>query len=213
MEQSASLSVVLADTVAGGANELWVKSVDVIDHGAIEPLAANAIINGDFEVTTLDASKPSAPTGAGGQRSPRILAWEAGQKTYASNIQWQDEAGNHYLRLGTGNINTPAMVHQKVSIKPGWRKMVLTARMKAWNLIKGPEAYHNPRITVRLLDKDGNEINVAKVIEMNANAEKWKPVKEYFSLTNDAAYADVEIANLAENGYFGVDDVVLRARK
>jgi len=119
---------------------LFVALLFTLHAGAAETAATGSLLpDGSFE---SDANNDQWPDGWGRPKS---------------GGSWQEESGNHFLRLTSGTPGEMVMLYQPVKIPVGVKAIELTFKWRVSNLKKGKQTWFDARIMMDFKDADGKK--------------------------------------------------------
>ncbi len=153
---------------------------------------ASLITNGDFEHDDKTRGWPDA--------------W--GRPASGS---WEEEDGNHFLRLSTSKPDVLNMVYRVIDLPAGTQAVELTWRQRVTGLVRGTSPWFDARILLDLLGPDGKKLKQPSPSYTQKDTDGWVTRKTAF-LVPDHAVAVALMPSLfqVKAGTFDLDDLVLR---
>lgn len=158
------------------------------------PAAASLIPNG-----TLEADKSAA-------------GWPDGWVRAKSGVTWQEEGGNHFLRLAAGQPGEMVMLYQPVPLPAGVGALELTWRQRVTGLKPGKQPWFDARILIEFKDAAGEKLAGAPGAPYTRKStDGWVTRSTKFLVPADARMLEFMPALFqVEAGTFDLDDVVLQ---
>lgn len=151
----------------------------------------NILENGDFE-TLNDELKPSD--------------WRYETALSAQFIE--DENSNHYVSINAEGSDEARRLARRYVIKPEWKSLKITARVRAENLQIGDKPWRDGHIVVTFYDEKDAVLAFTKPITLTADTD-WKTLSGTEAIPPSAHHSEIEVANFAQSGTFSVDDVTI----
>lgn len=166
----------------------------VLNVGAAETPATNLLIpNGSFE---SDANADKWPDGWGHPKS---------------GGSWEEEGGNHFLRLISGTPGEMVMLYQQIRFPESVKALELSWRMRVSNLKRGKQAWFDARIMMEFKDADGKKLKGAPLPNASKDTGGWVERSVKFVVPEGARTLDfMPMLFNVESGTFDLDDVVLK---
>lgn len=138
--------------------------------------------------------------------------WPAGWGKPKSGGSWEQENGNHFVRLTSNTPGEMVMMYQPVKLSAEMKALELTWRMRVTGLQKGKQAWFDARILIDFKDKSGNKLAGGLAPNAGKDTEGWVDRKVAFLVPAGAAQLEVMPALFQVNrGKFDLDDVVLKS--
>ena len=153
--------------------------------------AANILENGNFE-TLNDELKPRD--------------WRFETALSAQFIE--DENNNHYISIDADGTDEARRLVRRFAIKPEWKSLKISARVKAEALQIGDKPWRDGHIVITFYDEKDAALAFTKPITLNSDTE-WKVLSAVEEIPPGAHHSEIEIANFADSGTFAVDDVTI----
>src|SRR5258708_2609178 len=69
-----------------------------------------------------------------------------------------EEGTNHYCVLTTTNAQRPIIIGTRLALNQSWRRLKVSARLRARNLQPGEQAWQNARVMLRFEDETGKPL-------------------------------------------------------
>ena len=160
---------------------------------AQQSTAVSILSNGDFETASADGSGPKNwPTPAG--------------------VSWLEEEGNHFLRL-EANPDKLLMVYRVVPIKPEYKALSLTFRVRANALERGEKMWHDGRIMMGFKNAAGEKLKPEPSHpNVKGTTKGWVDRNVEFLVPEGATQLEFMPAMFnAKSGSLDLDDLVLAA--
>ena len=162
---------------------------------AVPPTAAGSslIANGDFETHTKSDQ------------------WPDGWPRPKSGGSWQEESGNHFLRLTSGAPGETVLLYLPVTLPAGVEALELTWRQRASNLKPGKQAWFDARIMMEFKDAAGEKMKGApSAPNARKSTDGWVDRSARFLVPKGAHTLEFMPALFqVETGTFDLDDIVL----
>jgi nucleoid-associated protein YgaU len=138
--------------------------------------------------------------------------WPDGWGRPKSGGSWQEEGGNHFLRLTSGTPGEMVMLYQPVKIPANVKAIELTFKWRVSNLKKGKQTWFDARIMMDFKDAEGKKLKGAPAPNTGRNTDGWVERSVTFLVPEGAQTLDFmpTLFNV-ESGTFDLDDVVMKA--
>jgi len=117
---------------------------------------------------------------------------------------------NHWVRITNDNIKDIVKILAILKIKPEWKKLEVTARIKTSNIKLGEVHWATPRLTLVSIDAEKKYINKNRrdiVIKENSN---WKIHKTILSIPDEVAWLEISPGLYKATGTMEVDNIVVK---
>ena len=90
------------------------------------------------------------------------------------NGSWEEEEGNHFVRLQSPAAGTMVMLYEEVAIPPGTKALRLTWRQRVSNLQVGKQAWFDARVLLEFLDAQRKKVGPTPgAVATRAKASEW----------------------------------------
>lgn len=149
----------------------------------LQPAAEELLQNGNFEGVDEQANRP--------------LHWILEQK---ERVEFVKEGQNHYVRFKDGG-----RLKCMMDVKPEWKWMHVSARMRTVGIKLGPEAWNRPRIALTWTTKDKQ---VYRSVNQNEDRD-WSQREAALEVPPDALKLQVQVGLFECQGILEIDDVSL----
>ncbi len=160
-----------------------------------------------------DDPAPSASLVANGtfEADSNSDQWPDGWARAKSGISWQEENGNHFLRLVSSRPGETVMLYHAVKLPERSQALTLSWRMRCSDLKPGKQSWFDARILLDFKDAAGNKLPGGPAAPyLRKNTEGWVERSVSF-LVPDGARSMEFMPSLfqVEHGTFDLDDVSL----
>jgi len=149
----------------------------------------NALKNGSFE--TLNAKK-DFPAGWGGSSK--------------SGVRLAAENGNHFVRVTNEDPKSVINFITVLKLKPKWKRLKFSARMRTENLKVGKEGWHCARLVLRFEDARGKLIKYPSQPSIKKNSD-WTVVSVVNDVPKGAARVVFQPGLYFATGVMDIDDI------
>ena len=124
---------------------------------------------------------------------------------------WEEEDGNHFLRLSTSEPGVLNMVYRVIDLPADAQAVELTWRQRVTGLVRGSSPWFDARVLLDLLGADGKKIKQPAPSYTQRDTDGWVTRRNAF-LVPDSAVAVALMPSLfqVKAGTFDLDDLVLR---
>ena len=137
--------------------------------------------------------------------------WPDGWGKPKSGGSWQEEGGNHFLRLTSATPGEMVMLYQQVRIPETVKAIELTWRMRVSDLKKGKQVWFDARIMMDFKDADGKKLKGAPTPNAARSTDGWVERSAKFLVPDGARTLDfMPVLFQVESGTFDLDDVALK---
>jgi endoglucanase len=181
-----------------------------------------ALLTGFLALATIAAPATAADPPAGGaslisngnfeidQNSDK---WPDGWPHPATGASWQDENGNHFLRLISMQAGQTVLLYREVAIPAGTKALELRWRWRTTDLKPGKEAWFDARVLMNFKDAAGKKLSPAPSAPYLRNStDGWKNFSATISVPDGARSLEFMPALFqVEKGTLDLDDIVIRA--
>jgi endoglucanase len=147
--------------------------------------------NGDFERAT-DSAKP--------------MDWGLGE-----NATWEDENGNHFMRLRSPQSGTNVTVYRAIPLRPEVRALELSYRVRYEGVKRGKKAWFDGRIIMNFKGVAKQPVNPSpKPPAFLGTSNGWVTKTQQFRVPEGAATLEMLFTLFeAESGQVDFDDITL----
>jgi hypothetical protein len=169
--------------------------------------------------TAATAQQP-APLPAGGSLIPNgnfesdtdSDHWPDGWPRLKSGGSWQEENGNHFLRLSSSQPGETVLMYFPVTVPKGVGALELTWRQRVSDLKPGKQPWFDARIMMEFKDADGARLKGAPgAPNARKDTDGWVGRSAKFLVPEGAHTLEFMPALFqVERGTFDLDDVVLK---
>ena len=156
---------------------------------AAEP--ASLLSNSDFETAAGD--KPADwPTPAG--------------------TSWENENGNHFLRLKAAAPGTSITVYRQLEVK-GNSELTLTGKFRWTDVVRGKDNWHDGRLLIEFKNAEGTKVGMApSPLIFVGSSSGWEAKQVAIAVPSDAVLLAVMVAFFqVDGGTLDIDDLHLAA--
>ena len=160
----------------------------VLQEGVPQP-GENVLENGDFE--ELDELRD--PSG-----------WNSDRASSFDLIEDADD--NRYAQLKARGDDNARRIFRRFAIDSKWKTLRVSARLKAAGLQIGPKPWRDAHIVLSFYDQDNKILKFTRPIAL-VTGTAWKLFAGHETIPPNSSHCEIEIANYAQAGDFGVDDV------
>lgn len=159
------------------------------------PAAQPLILNGDFELSTIE---PNWPDHWG---QPR-----------AGSSSWEAEEGRRYIRLNTTTPGETVLIFRSIAIPPEVKAVKLTLRGRVIGLKCGAQSWFDARVMADFKNPAGNKLKGAKAISFRKDTEGWVERSVSFAVPEGATVLELMPCLFqAYSGTFDIDELQLTA--
>ncbi len=125
---------------------------------------------------------------------------------------WQQEDGNHFLRLSSTEPGKAVMLYRQVPIPNGVKGLEMTWRWRVNNLKTGKQAWFDARIMLDFKDEAGTKLQPSPPAPyLRKNTSGWISGTAKFLVPQGARFLEFIPALLqVESGTLDLDDVVIK---
>ena len=137
--------------------------------------------------------------------------WPDGWARPKSGGSWEEEGGNHFLRLTSSTPGEMVMLTSRSESRRRVKAIELTWRMRVSNLKRGKQTWFDARIMMDFKDAEGKKLKGAPAPNTAKNTDGWVERSVKFLVPEGARTLDFmpTLFNV-ESGTFDLDDVVLK---
>lgn len=137
--------------------------------------------------------------------------WPDGWARPKSGIRWQEEDGNHFLRLTSAAPGETVLLYQPVKLPEGAQALTLTWRMRCTDLQPGKQPWFDARILLEFKDAAGTKLaGSPSPPYTRKNTDGWKERSVSFLVPEGAKTLEFMPALFqVERGTFDLDEVTL----
>ena len=131
------------------------------------------------------------------------LGW---QWTRYGNVSVVQEAGgNRYLHIGRELKDRTVQAFAHLPLKPDWKRMRVSARLKVKNLVRSANGL-TASVIVRVEGKDNKMLGYAAKLALTQDTD-WVRQEAEFVLPAGADHLDIEVSSIGTDGEFSADDI------
>src|ERR1039457_2227443 len=94
-------------------------------------------------------------------------------------VRLVEEGSNHYCVLTTTNAQHPTVISTKLPLDQSWRKLKVSARLRARNLQLGEQAWQNARVMLRFEDEAGKPLGFPSCPQLGVDSD-WMTLSTTF---------------------------------
>jgi hypothetical protein len=165
-----------------------------ITASAVAADSANLLTNGNLET---ESKQPGVPE-----------AWPAGKD---KSVTWEQEEGNHFLRLHAETPGKTVMAYRQIALPADVKALELSYRWRCRDLKPGQQAWFDARIMMDFKDAAGQKLGSAAAPYLRKSTEGWVEKKTQFLVPEGARTLDFMPSLFqVQSGTLDLDDFVLR---
>ncbi len=129
----------------------------------------------------------------------------------AQGASWEQENGNHFLRLAAVEPGKTILLHRVINLPAGTKAVELTWRQRVSDLKVGAEPWFDARILMNLKDAAGRTLNGAPAPATRGNTKGWEQRRVAFLVPAEAVTLEFMPALFqVKKGTFDLDDIALK---
>jgi hypothetical protein len=147
---------------------------------------SSSVPNGDFEQLTTDG---------------KLASWQL-----PANAQVIAENGNHFVRVSQPNAGN-AWLTLKVPLKPEWKQLTVSGRLRLSGLKKGDAEYKTARLQFNFENAKGERIGDWPAMPTLTEDTGWKEVSETVVIPEGAKVLALWPGFMEAAGTLDIDDV------
>ena len=169
-----------------------------------------AAANQAKSAATLQASGSLIPNGDF-ESDKKSVGWPDGWGRLKTGGSWEQEAGNHFLRLTATEPGQTIMLYRQIDLPADTKALELTWRQRVSNLKPGKEAWFDARIMLEFKDAAGQKLKGNPPAPYTrGNTDGWVARSARFLVPETAVSLEFMPALFqVERGTFDLDDIVL----
>ena len=99
--------------------------------------------------------------------------WPDGWGRPKAGGSWEQEEGNHFIRMTSSAPGETVMLYQQIQIPETVKAIELKWRMRVTNLKKGKQTWFDARIMMDFKDVDGKKLKGAPAPNTGKSTEGW----------------------------------------
>ncbi|HXI83036.1 MAG TPA: hypothetical protein VNL17_02980 [Verrucomicrobiae bacterium] len=123
-------------------------------------------------------------------------------------VRLVEEGSNHYCVLTATNGQRPIVIGTKLPLDQSWRKLKVSARLRARNMQPGEQAWQNARIMLRFEEETGKPLSFPSCPQLGLNSD-WVTLSTTFEVPAGATTLAVEPGVYGPAGELSVDDITV----
>ena len=155
------------------------------------PTGKNILPSGNFE--KLD--KAGNPTGwTGFSPNTKVVKETKGGAT------------NHYVVVAPKDKRHVPWIAARLSLKPQWKTLRISARMKATKVKMGAQGWQGPRLNLNFKDASGKMLSQSGGPRLNKDSN-WKTISQDCEVPKNAKTLELQVAVFGPSGELSVDDI------
>lgn len=169
------------------------------------------VSTGDFLAYAADVDAvPSLLPDSDLETDKNADAWPDGWPR-VEGVSWENENGNHFLRLQQRQPGTMLSLYQPVAVPTDSKDLTLHFRVRYSGVKSGREAWNDARFIFHFKDADRKELNPGpEPISFRGDSAGWLDQTVHFKVPDGAALLEVMPALFeAESGALDIDDLRL----
>ncbi|MCC7493779.1 MAG: hypothetical protein IT204_15595 [Fimbriimonadaceae bacterium] len=153
-------------------------------------LGRELVTNGTF---AADANRDGFPDGFGGDRATLRLV---------------SEDGNPFIRLGRAGQRSSGGVGATLKLQPAWFKLSVSVRVRARDIVPGPESWHNARIAMSFHDAAGTQVGGwPNVLNWQGSTTGWVTAQRDYRIPDGATELRLSASLFEATGEVDYDDL------
>jgi hypothetical protein len=157
--------------------------------------STNLLTNGNLETASKDPGMPAD--------------WPAGKD---KSVTWEQEEGNHFLRLHSLEPGKTVMVYRQVALPADVKALELSYRWRCRDLKPGKQAWFDARIMMDFKDAAGQKLGSASAPYLRKSTDGWVEKTTRFLVPEGARTLDFMPSLFqVQSGTLDLDDFVLTA--
>lgn len=132
--------------------------------------------------------------------------------TKSADLSWEEEDGNHFIRIVSSEAGKMTMLYREIPIPPGVEAIEFSWKQRVNELTIGEEEWFDARIMLEFLDSERQAIPPFPQAQFERKASsEWERKSMTFEVPAGAALLKFMPALYKVNsGQLDIDDVVLR---
>ncbi len=151
----------------------------------------NVLAAGSFEA--LD--KKGNPTGwSGFSPNAKVV-----KETKAGRV-------NHYVVVAPNDKRHTPFITYRLALKPQWKTLRISARMKATKVKMGKQGWQGPRLNLDFHDANAKSLSQFGGPRLNKDSG-WKVISQNCDVPKNAKTLIIQVAVFGPSGQFSVDDI------
>ena len=123
-------------------------------------------------------------------------------------VRLVEEGSNHYCVLTTTNAQHPTVISARLPLDQSWRKLKVSARLRARNLQLGEQAWQNARVMLRFEDATGKPLGFPSCPQLGVDSD-WVTLSTTFGVPTGATMLAIEPGVYGPAGELSVDDITV----
>jgi hypothetical protein len=156
------------------------------------PTGKNVLASGSFE----KLNKAGKPTGwSGFSPNAKVV-----KETRAGGVI------NHYVVVAPNDKRHAPYVTSRLLLKPQWKTLRISARMKATKVKMGAQGWQGPRLSLNFKDASGKTVSQLGGPRLSKDSN-WKTISQDCAVPKNAKTVEIQVAVFGPRGEFSVDDI------
>jgi hypothetical protein len=115
-------------------------------------------------------------------------------------------ASNHYVVVSPKDKRHVPFATSRLLLKPQWKTLRISARMKATKVKMGAQGWQGPRLNLTFKDASGKTLSQMGGPRLNKDSN-WKTVSQDVDVPKDAKTLEIQVAVFGPRGELSVDDI------
>jgi len=139
--------------------------------------------------------------------------WPDGWPKLKAGGSWEQEEGNHFIRLRSTEPGTMVMLYREINIPAGVQAIEVAFRQRITGLKVGKQAWFDARVMMEFMSADRQKVSPGpKVPNFRKDTEGWVEKSVSFPVSEGAKILKFmpSLFNV-ETGVWDLDDIVVRA--
>jgi hypothetical protein len=113
---------------------------------------------------------------------------------------------NHYVVVAPNDKHYAPYVTSRLLLKPQWKALRISARMKATKVKMGARGWQGPRLSLNFKDANGKMVSQLGGPRLSKNSN-WKTMSQDCDVPKNAKTLEIQVAVFGPSGEFSVDDI------
>jgi hypothetical protein len=113
---------------------------------------------------------------------------------------------NHYVVVAPNHKGHAPYVTSQLQLKPQWKTLRISARMKASKVKMGAQGWQGPRLSLNFKDAKGKTVSQIGGPRLSKDSN-WKTISQDVDVPKNAKTLEIQVAVFGPRGEFSVDDI------
>ncbi len=138
--------------------------------------------------------------------------WPDNWPKLKSGGTWENEAGNHFIRMTATEPNKTTMLYMEINVPAGVKELELSWRWRVSNLVVGAQSWFDARIMMEWMDAGRSKVNPSpRAPSTRNNTDGWVQRSMRITVPEGARILKFMPSLFqVQSGTLDIDDVVLR---